>query len=255
MSNQLKMIGLFSGIGGLELGVSGAFKSAGMDVKPILFCEMDQYATSVLKRHYPDVPVHPDVNTLVDVPQADVCVFGFPCQDVSIANTNKPKGLKGKRSGLFHEGWRIAKACGANIIVIENVPAIRKRGLQMVIDTVTQDGYTIEWDVVSAADVGAPHLRKRWFAVIYKKQGWGQLHDKSRLAKWLGEHPPMRGAWRQGLRISTIAKRVSRQDCLVSDCDIGLIFRAVQTICPRWHAIDDGGVSDMANATRQQSQW
>ena len=119
MSNQLKMIGLFSGIGGLELGVSQAFKAAGMDVKPILFCEREQYPANVLKRHYPDVPVHPDVNTLVDVPQADICVFGFPCQDISTANTSNPQGLNGKRSGLFFEGWRIAKASGAELIIIE----------------------------------------------------------------------------------------------------------------------------------------
>jgi len=223
MSEPLKLIGLFSGIGGLEMGVINAFIDRGIAIKPILHCEMEPYAVSVLKRHHPDVPIHSDVTTLVDVPAADVCVFGFPCQDVSIANTNNPKGLNGQRSGLFHEGWRIAKASGAEIIVIENVPAIRKRGLQMVIDTVLADGYRIEWDIVSAADVGAPHLRKRWFAVIYKQQGWGQLHEKVRLVKWLGEHPPARGAaydgkvyeyrpWPKGSKDKTILFPTVTQD-------------------------------------------
>ena len=198
MKTKKKLIGLFSGIGGLELGTIQAYAMSGIDLEPILHCEMEPYPVSVLRRHYPDVPIHSDVRTLVDVPEADVCVFGFPCQDCSIANTNNPQGLNGARSGLFHEGWRIAKACGAELVLIENVPAIRKRGLQMVIDTIVADGYTLEWDIVSAADVGAPHLRKRWFAIAHRESEL-KYHDKGRLVKWLGDHPPLRGATINGV--------------------------------------------------------
>ena len=195
--SKLKLIGLFSGVGGLEMGVIGGFADAGFQLKPVLFCELELFPQQILRRHHPGVPIHDDVRTLADIPTCDVCVFGFPCQDVSIANSRNPKGISGERSGLFHEGWRVAKASNASLTIIENVPAIKGRGLLELVETVRADGYNIEWDIVSAAECGAPHLRKRFFAVIHKAEQ-SLMFERSRLISHIGGSIPTRGACIRG---------------------------------------------------------
>lgn len=72
-----------------------------MDI--VFQCEILPFAQKVLKQHWPDVPLKPDIRELngSDIPYADVYVGGFPCQDLSLANQGKRRGLKGERSGLF----------------------------------------------------------------------------------------------------------------------------------------------------------
>ena len=126
----MKSVSLFSGIGGLDIGVHGAFKAAlGIDVAPLLFCEKDPYCQEVLERHWPGVRLSQDVTRLAlgGLEQAEILTMGFPCQDASIMQTN-PLGLSGPRTGLFFEGWRIALQARAKIVIMENVAAFSKRG-------------------------------------------------------------------------------------------------------------------------------
>ena len=95
---QLKLNSFFSGVGGFELG----FEPAGFDTQ--MQCEIDTYCHQVLERHWPDIPIYTDVSALdsADLPEADVWVAGFPCQDISVARGKSERlGLHGERSGLF----------------------------------------------------------------------------------------------------------------------------------------------------------
>lgn len=153
---------LFSGIGGFELGfeATGRFETRWQ-------IECDAYATKVLAKHWPDVYRHNDVCTWPSekTEPVDVIIGGFPCQDISYAG--KGAGLDGKRSGLFYELMRIVRVVGPQYVVLENVAALFSRGLDQVLGTLASHGYDAEWEVVSAASVGAPHRRDRVFIIGY----------------------------------------------------------------------------------------
>lgn len=120
----MRVLSLFAGVGGFDLG----FERAGMEIAAQ--CEFDPHAQSVLRRHWPGVPLVSDVKDLrgADHP-ADVIVGGFPCQDVSVAG--KREGLAGERSGLFFEAVRVIEEMREatqgefpKYVVIENVPGL-----------------------------------------------------------------------------------------------------------------------------------
>jgi len=159
---RLNGLDLFSGIGGNSLGLRDY-------VKTIAYCEADRHAQSVLLSRMHDgqlepAPIWDDVTTLraehFDV-RIDIIIAGFPCQDISVAGHGV--GLAGKRSGLFFEIMRLAEEIKPTFIFLENVPAIRTRGLDTVIRTISGLGYDCRWGMLSAADVGANHIRERWF--------------------------------------------------------------------------------------------
>ena len=156
---------LFSGIEGLGLGVAQAIGG-----QLVGFVEQEKFCHGVLSRHYPGVPIWTDVREVgaAELPQADVLVGGFPCQDISVAG--RGAGLKeGTRSGLFFEMWRIALELEPRFVVFENVPAIKRRGLDVVSSVIASAGWTLEWRQLSAAACGARHLRNRWFAIAHRE--------------------------------------------------------------------------------------
>jgi len=166
---QLTVGSLFSGIGGLELGL----ERAGM--RTIWQCESDKYARQVLAKHWPNIPVYEDVRLIDDrVDRPDVLCGGFPCQDLSCANI-KAKGLEGERSGLWFEYYRIICLLRPRYVVVENGPVLVNRGLNRILGQLAEVGYDAEWQVLSAAQFGAPHLRRRLFVVAYTQgeQNWG----------------------------------------------------------------------------------
>ena len=152
---------LFSGIGGFAL----AAKWAGLQT--IQFVELDPYCQRVLKKNFPDVPIHDDITTLDGTQFKDIFLItgGFPCQDISIAG--KGAGLDGERSGLWTELHRIIGEVRPRFALIENVPALTFRGGARVIGDLAEIGYDCEWQIVGADDVGAPHRRKRIWIVAH----------------------------------------------------------------------------------------
>jgi DNA (cytosine-5)-methyltransferase 1 len=155
---------LFAGIGGLDLG----FKRAGFEV--IWQCEQDDFCTKILNKHWPDTPVYDDVRKLYtdDGPnpeRPDILCGGFPCKDISLAG--KGAGLDGERSGLWWQYHRIIGAVRPRYAVVENVPALVGRGLPAILGALSEIGYDAEWEIVSAAALGAPHVRERLFIVAY----------------------------------------------------------------------------------------
>lgn len=158
----MNVLDLFSGIGGFSIGL----ERAGM--KTIAFCEIDKKAQLVLKKHWPNVPVFEDVSALKkeDIhEQVDVICGGFPCQDISLAG--RGAGLAGARSGLWYEFHRLIKEIKPRYAIIENVSALRSRGLDKVLGSLSEIGYDAEWHCIPASAVGAPHQRDRIWVVAY----------------------------------------------------------------------------------------
>jgi DNA (cytosine-5)-methyltransferase 1 len=162
---------LFSGIGGFDLG----FERAGMTTE--FFVEQTPFCQEVLRKHWPDVPIFGDIQT-VDasmLPPVDLLCGGFPCQDISAAGQGA--GLDGKRSGLWAEFHRLIGELRPRYVVVENVPLLRSRGLGRILREMAALGYDAEWDCIPASAVGAPHRRDRIWIVGYPNgdnggQGW-----------------------------------------------------------------------------------
>lgn len=157
---MLKVGSLFSGAGLCDLGLSWA------GFRHQWFCEIDPFCRMVLARHWPDIPLYEDVNTLKgsELPPVDVLCGGFPCQDVS--QGGKHAGIKkGTRSGLWLEYARLIGEIRPRYVIIENVRGLLARGIEIVLQDLAEIGYDAEWEVLSAAALGAPHRRERVFVV------------------------------------------------------------------------------------------
>lgn len=112
-------------------------------------------------------PIWDDVTSLRGsmLPSIDIIFGGFPCQDISIAG--RGAGLAGERSGLFFEVIRLTRDIRPRFVFLENVPAIHHRGLERVLMEFTAIGYDCRWTIISAGELGAPHLRERWWLLAY----------------------------------------------------------------------------------------
>lgn len=155
---------LFSGVGGFELGLERAGFTTRWQV------EIDPYARAVLRKHWPDVPKYEDVRSVGahNLERVDAICGGFPCQDIS--NAGKRAGIDGERSGLWSEFARIIGELRPRYAIVENVAALLVRGVGRVCGDLADIGYDAEWKVVSAANVGTLHQRKRVLIVAYPRQ-------------------------------------------------------------------------------------
>src|SRR5690606_13778222 len=123
----MKVLDLFSGIGGFSLGL----ERAGMET--VAFCEINPFCRRVLAKHWPEVPQYADVAAadFASVGSVDLVAAGFPCQDIS--NAGGRAGLAGKRSSLFWQVLRTASLVGRPILLLENVAALLRRGMGQVL--------------------------------------------------------------------------------------------------------------------------
>jgi DNA (cytosine-5)-methyltransferase 1 len=161
---KLRVLDLFSGIGGFSLGLerAGGFET-------VAFCEIEPYCRAVLAKHWPGVKQYDDVRTLTadtlarDGIAVDVICGGFPCQDISFAG--KGAGLTGERSGLWREYARLIGEIRPQFVIVENVSALLSRGLGDVLRDLAALGYDAEWHCIPAIAVGAPHRRDRLWIV------------------------------------------------------------------------------------------
>lgn len=159
---------LFSGIGGLDLGL----ERAGMEV--IWQSEIDPYASKVLKKHWPDVPNLGDITTIdwTQVERPDLICGGFPCQDLSsshTANGGNRRGLDGSKSGLWSYYREAVDALRPRWVVVENVNQYQ-RWVVPVQQQLSDLGYSSAPIQVPAGSVGAPHIRRRIFLVANPDQ-------------------------------------------------------------------------------------
>ncbi|MDJ0512792.1 MAG: DNA (cytosine-5-)-methyltransferase [Methyloceanibacter sp.] len=176
----LRHLDLFSGIGGFALGLrwAGGFETVG-------FCEIDPYCQAVLRKHWPDVPIHDDIRTFEPAKaSADIVTAGFPCQDISLAG--KRAGVSGDRSGLYRQALRAVRLVRPKFTLLENVAALLGFGLGRVLGDVAEDGLDAEWDCISASDAGAPHGRDRiWIAIANPNQFIGEGRRSCSAGWWL----------------------------------------------------------------------
>ncbi len=155
---------LFSGIGGLELGLEWAGMQTAWQV------ELDDYAQRILHRHWPNVPKHRDIRACGrhNLAPVDLICGGFPCQ---------PHSLAGRRGGshderdLWPEYRRILRELRPRWVVAENVPGLLSTDAGRFFGAILADlatlGYDAEWSVLSACALGAPHTRERLFLVAH----------------------------------------------------------------------------------------
>ena len=157
-----KVLDLFSGIGGFSLGLE---RTEGFETAA--FCEFDERARLVLAKHWPDVPIYTDVRSLTSEQlRADgivptVIAGGFPCTDISKSGPGFGIGITGDRSGLWSEMFRLARDVRPQWVIAENVPALRTRGLTLVLQNLCSIGYCVEWHCIPASAIGALHRRDR----------------------------------------------------------------------------------------------
>jgi len=167
----MKVLDLFSGIGGFALGL----ERAGMET--VAFCEFDAEARKVLENKWPDVPIYDDVRTLTKerldndgITNISVLCGGFPCQDISVAG-NQAGISEGTRSGLWSECARLLGEIRPQYAIFENVTALLNGGggdwFKRVLWDISEVGYDAEWHCISASEFGAHHHRDRIWIVAY----------------------------------------------------------------------------------------
>jgi DNA (cytosine-5)-methyltransferase 1 len=177
---MLKSLDLFTGYGGLTLALEEW-------CKPIAYVEIEEYAQKIIASRMADgslprAPILADVKNIEGEPQiCDIITGGFPCQDISCAGNGV--GLGGERSGLFFEIARLTKEIQPSFVFLENVPAIRTRGLYNVAEEFSSMGYDCRWTNVSANYVGAPHQRKRFFMLAHANSESVRLQSRWRRGK------------------------------------------------------------------------
>ena len=178
MKNSRKPINhldLFSGIGGFSLGLH----RAGVYAKWIGYSDIDKNCNQVFKRRFPNAE---ELGSITDIraeelPEIDLVTFGFPCQDLSVANINR-KGLKGGRSSLFFEATRIIRDKKPKYFICENVRGLfssnKGEDFIIVLQEFADIGYDVQWELLNTkCEGGLPQNRERIYIV-------GHLRGESR---------------------------------------------------------------------------
>jgi len=210
---MLRVLDLFSGIGGFSLGLerTGGFRT-------VAFCEIEPYCRAVLRKHWPDVPCFDDIKKLwsTDLRESvEVICGGFPCQDISYAG--KGAGIAGERSGLWAEYFRLICQLRPAYAIMENVTALLDRGMGRVLGDLASVGYGAEWHCIPAAAIGAPHDRDRVWIIAYADQnGPGtrlQLTERVRAQRQSCVWEPFRAA-NFAVRVQELATLCGNDDGL-----------------------------------------
>ena len=179
-SVRLTFLSLFAGIGGIDLGLE---RTGMVCVGQV---EIDSYCQRVLAKHWPEVPRHDDVRTAVEWwggrLSPDVVAGGFPCQPVSRAGRRRAQA---DDRWLWPEFAGVIRALRPRYALVENVPGLLTRGLGDVLGDLAELGYDAEWDCLSAAFAGAPHIRGRIFLVAHAN-GEGRLQPEGRVSTLRG---------------------------------------------------------------------
>jgi DNA (cytosine-5)-methyltransferase 1 len=201
----MKVGSLFSGIGGLDLGL----ERAGMTVA--WQSEIDPYACRVLAKHWPNVPNLGDITTIdwSNVEPVDVICGGYPCQPFSSAGVRRGEADPRHLWPHFAEALRVVRP---RFAVLENVPGHLSLGFGRVLGDLADLGFDAEWDCIPAAAVGAPHLRYRVFVVAHANEirrdrgagafgpcWWAELTDRCPVGDTnissTNSHTPPGGSW------------------------------------------------------------
>ena len=185
--DEVRVIELFAGVGGFRVGLDRADSEF---FKTIWANQWEpatkvQHAAMVYEKNFgPGSVVNVDINQVKteDIPNHDMLVGGFPCQDYSVATTlSNSKGIEGKKGVLWWSIYRILKEKGGNrpeVVFLENVDRLllspasqRGRDFAIILECLNELGYIVEWRVINAAEYAMPQKRRRTYIVGYKKDG------------------------------------------------------------------------------------
>ena len=199
----LRVVELFAGVGGFRLGLEGPPGSTRNGPYKVVFSNQWEPSTKIQhaadiyvnkwqlipseerdnfyigKADGSDLFVNEDISKInvKDIPNHDLLVGGFPCQDYSVAKTlDKAKGLQGKKGVLWWEIYRILKAKKSRYVLLENVDRLikspvnqRGRDFAIMLSCLSELDYAVEWRVINAAEYGMPQRRRRIFILAYRK--------------------------------------------------------------------------------------
>ncbi|OGR37653.1 MAG: DNA (cytosine-5-)-methyltransferase [Elusimicrobia bacterium GWA2_64_40] len=200
-TQALKVIELFAGVGGFHLGLK---KAKGYEIVWSNQWEPGtklQHASDIYKTRFPGTShSNTDISkvTKADIPAHDLLVGGFPCQDYSVARTlNHAKGILGKKGVLWWQIHRIIEEKGdekPSYLMLENVDRLLKspvaqrgRDFALMLSSLSEQGYIVEWRVINAADYGMPQRRRRIFILAYQKNSpiYNRIHDLQNPFEWI----------------------------------------------------------------------
>ena len=232
---KLKLLDLFSGIGGFSLGLesTGYFET-------IAFVEKDKFCQQVLKKNFKDIPIESEVRDVKgERYAADIITGGFPCQPFSVAG--KRRGTDDDRY-LWDETIRIIRECKARWFIGENVEGIINiqdgMVLRQVQDDLEKEGFQVQCLVIPASSIGAWHQRKRVWILAYSKHN--------------GSH---RSKGNETIESSNQSKEwlFIRDDQDVSNTNTGFSVRENEEVQARGNTINDGS-KDVSNTNEQRTQ-
>jgi len=212
-TKKLKVISLFSGCGGMDLGFRGGFDVFGKHYESnpydIIFAnDIIKKACETYEHNFGHKPHCGDIKELdyKTLPKADIVIGGFPCQDFSLAG--KRKGLASERGKLYLEMKNVIEHCNPIAFVAENVDGIRKSkagddttALDIIIEDFKSMGYEVVYKVVNAADYGVPQNRIRVIIVgirkdINKKMKYPEItHGELGKYKWMSSKEAIDDLW------------------------------------------------------------
>jgi DNA (cytosine-5)-methyltransferase 1 len=235
---MLKVLDLFSGIGGFSLGLerTGGFET-------VALCEIEKFPRKVLAKHWPEVPITGDIRKLsynretqeliydgrvIYVGVIDVITGGFPCQDISVAGLQK--GMTDEtRSGLWGELLRLNSEIRPSYGLFENVsnllagPDRTGKWFARVLSDLARRGYDAEWQNIPASAVGSPQSRQRVWIVAYPrgKRFQGSIFERCRLCSVKGTSPtefgdkcvPVGAEWPELSAYLRVGDGLSRWSC------------------------------------------
>lgn len=230
MPDELTFGSLFSGIGGFDLG----FERAGFICKWQV--EIDDYATRVLEKHWPNVRRERDIRSvgIVNLPRVDCIIGGFPCQDISVAG--RREGIDGERSGLFFQAIRVVRELQPRAVALENTEGLLTGGMDRVLGTLAEVGYDAEWHCIPAAAVGAPHIRDRVFIIAIRREDAPDFGIK-RFQEPRIEVPREVSSWRGA---------VTRSDWWASEPAVGRVAYGVPSRVDRIRCLGNAVVPQVA---------
>jgi len=188
---------LCTGYGGLDMAAMAVFGGK------LAWCaDNDKRVSIILAAHYPDTPNLGDITTLhwTEVPTVDILCAGFPCQDISFSG--RGAGIeKGARSGIWKNIVTGIRVMRPELIIVENVAALRSRGLPRVLGDLAALGYDASWTSLRASDIGAAHRRERVFILAYQPDAKDILtaaHARGQRWQWWPAHGQAPSRWASG---------------------------------------------------------
>lgn len=197
--DKIKVISLFCGCGGMDLGLTGGFsylgkKYAKHPFQIIYAVDNDQYCSQIYNANFEHNCVIKDVRDIEieDLPSFDLLIGGFPCQSFSISAQNPPRlGYKDERGMLFFEMVKILKARKPRFFIAENVKGIlsanKKKAFPMILKEFEDAGYLVKYKLLNAYHYGVPQKRERVIIIGFRdKEDYDkycfpeEIHERSR---------------------------------------------------------------------------